>query len=175
MLNQLIYADIKANSSGGGGYDENTPPLPPIIPGYDPYYEDGGHDGNNIPIIKDDEFLYGRSGRLTYSSILFVLVRWEFIMSSEENLFPNAIINGEVVCEQHSPDHVVAYNLRKTSGIETIKMSLKNSGEYCKWKSDATCIYRAKLRGISVSKSGTCGGGATFRVSIKASGEISIL
>lgn len=172
MLNQLIYADIEANSSGGGAASSSYPPPPPNITGYDPYDEDGVHEDDYGP-ISSDVFLYGNSGSPLYSSILAVLVRWGFAMN-KENLFPKAIINGKEVCGQHSPYHIVSYSIGKTSGSETIKMSLKSSGRDCKWNGGASCTYTATLRGVSVSKKGTCGGGATFRVSIKASGEVSI-
>lgn len=172
MLNQLIYADIKANSSEGGGYDEDIPPPPPPLIGYVPYDEDGEYEWDDGPVVTE-EYVDGKGGSPIYSSILVVLVRWEFEMS-EKNLFPKAIINGKEVCGQHSPSHIVSYSIGKTSGSETIKMLLKSSGSDCNWYGGASCEYTATLKGVSVTKSGTCGGGATFRVSIKANGKVSI-
>lgn len=173
MLNQLIYADIKANSSGGGGGDDKRfPPTPPDLPGYDPYDEDGEWSGDDGPLI-DEDYLYGSSGRPIYSSNLAVLLMWTFSMSSE-NRFPRAIVNGKEVCGQHSPSHIVLFKIDKTSGSVTVKMSLKSSGKDCKWNGGASCTYKATCRGTSLSKSGTCSSGASFRVSIKASGEVSI-
>ena len=173
MLNQLIYADIKANSPGGaGGDDEWFPPNPPDLPGYNPYDEDGEWSRDDGPVI-DEDYLYGSSGRPIYSSNLAILLRWDFSMS-DQNLFPRAIVNGKEVCGQHSPSHIVIFKIDKPSGSVTVKMSLKSSGKDCKWNGGAICTYNATCRGTSLSKSGTCSSGASFRVSIKASGEVSI-
>lgn len=180
MLNKLIYADIKANSSGGGGGsdDEWFPPDPPDLPGYNPYDEDGewSEDGelsvDDGPVIEED-YLYGESGRLIYSSNLAILLRWNFSMSGE-NIFPVALVDGEEVCKQHSSGHIVVLEIDKTSGIVRVRMSLKSSGEDCNWNGEASCLYSVSCKGTSLEKEGTCRSGASFRVSIKASGEVSI-
>lgn len=174
MLNQLIYADIKANSSGGGGGsdDEWFPPNPPDLPGYNPYDEDGEWSGDDGPVI-DEDYLYGSSGRPIYSSNIAVLLMWDFSMTNE-NFFPRAFVNGEEVCERHSPSHIVLLKTDKTSGILTVKMSLKSSGEDCKWNGGAYCGYSVSCKGTLLEKKRTCRSGASFKVSIKASGEVSI-
>ena len=172
MLNQLIYADIKSGSTGGEGWDDDIPPPPPDLDGYERYDDDGEHGVDDGPVISED-YLHAGSGRPIYSSNCVVVVKWGFSMNGQ-NLFPKAILNGKEVCGQHSPAHVVSYAIGKTSGSVTIKMSLKSSGKDCKWNGGASCSYTATLSGHSLTKNGTCGGGATFRVVIKSSGEVSI-
>lgn len=167
MLNQLIYANIKSGSTGGEGWDDDIPPPPPDLDGY-VNYEDDGEYGDS-PVISED---YLRTGRPIYSSNCTVVVKWGFSMK-EQNIFPKAILNGKVVCGKHSPDHVVSYKIRKTSGSETIKVSLRSSGKSCKWNGGASCSYTVTLHGRSFTKNGTCAGGATFRVGIKSNGEVS--
>ena len=169
MLNQLIYRDI-ANGSGSG-YDEDIlPEPPPILPGYDDYDENGDSGYEVVP----DELLHSSGGRLIYSSNLILWAQWSFSMGTK-NLFPKAILNGKEVCSQHSPSHVVAYKITKTSGSVTVKLSLKSSGKDCEWDASAECTYRLWGGGKndsggthSASKRGTCGGGASFRVTINS-------
>jgi hypothetical protein len=168
MLNQLIYPDIKEDSSGGGGTSSSYPDPPLGLPGYVPYqgYEYGGEN--------EVVFLHGNSGRpICSSNTLGVFLEWRFYMGLN-NIFPRAIVNGNEVCRQHNPSHVVSYIIEKPVGIETIKMSLRSSGRDCRWDGGQSCTYRATLRGTTITKGGTCGGGATFRVLIKANGEVSI-
>ena len=169
MLNQLIYRDM-ANRSGSGHGEDTNPDPPPTLPGYDDYDENGDSGYEVVP----DDLLHSRGGRLIYSSNLILWAQWSFSME-KNNLFPKAILNGKEVCSQHSPSHVVAYRIKKTSGSEMVRLAMKSSGNDCKWDASAKCTYRL-WGGVknnyggthSASKIGTCGGGASFRVTINS-------
>ena len=174
MLNQLIYGDIKNASGSGGGsapYDDA-----PYFPG-DEYPDGGGSPEDVVP----NELLHGRNGRLIYSDNFAVWAQWAFSQSGE-NLCPAVLINGKVECNQHSTSHIIAHRIKKTSGTETIRLSMKSSGKDCKWNGGASCTYRlwggsktfSTSGGHGAEKSGTCGGGASFTVTIYGSGDYRI-
>ena len=159
-----------ANGSGSGHDEDAYPNPPPILPGYDDYDENGDSGREVVP----DELLHSSGGSLVYSSTIILWAQWSFSMETK-NLFPKAILNGKEVCSRHSPSHVVAYRIKNTSGSEMVRLAMKSSGNDCKWDASAKCTYRRWGGGKnnyggthSASKIGTCGGGASFRVTINS-------
>ena len=177
MLNQFIYKDIRDNNQGSDG---DVPPEPPDLPGY--YYDEGGEVDEEMV---SDELLRAKNGRLIYSDGCSVMLYtwWDFGQDGE-NESPYAYINGDVRCWGHWTGHIIDYEIKRNKiyggkGSITIyvHMSMGHSGsEGNHWNGGAPCIHRLWSGSGGTSgfydadpdhrceKSGTCGGGATFKV-----------
>lgn len=163
MLNQIIRLGAAGSAS------ESTYPDAPTISGFDPEGEEGGDVVIEIP----SEMLHAKSGKLMYSTLSNLWARWVFDQSSY-NLFPTVLINEKTECKEHSTFHKVRYKMKKKSGIEVVKMTMKSSGEDCNWRGSARCTYQlwggtkefSTEGGHGAQKVGTCAGGATFKVKI---------
>lgn len=168
MLNALLYKD---STRGSSDTSDDAPAFPgDIFPG------DGGED--EVP----KELLYARSGKLIYKEGFGMMLWtwWDFDQSSK-NLHPIAYINGENRCGGHSTTHIIDYMVTKKnfSGRGStvtmyVNMVMGDDGsESGKWDGSAPCVHRL-WGGASTyaqatadhraEKSGTCGGGATFKV-----------
>lgn len=170
MINRLIHRS--------GSSESETVDDAPAYPG-DVEATDGSENA---------DLLYNKNGKLMYADCLVLWLRFVFSQSTE-NLFPIAQVNGEDVCGEHSTAHVIGYRLDSddlTGGTKTftIKMKLKSSGTECNWNGSASCTYRIWFGARAYSdadaahkleKSGTCGEGATFTVTVDTdNGTVSI-
>lgn len=177
MLNQSIYKDIRGSYQGSDG------DVPPDLPGFRP--GDEGVDDYYVP----SELSHSENGRIIYSEGCGVVLWtwWDFDQSGDQNTspLPIAYINGKIVCGGHTTLHIIAYRIErsrvygsKASVTIYVKMNMgPNESENGNWNGGAKCTHRIWGGGDGETagffnadpdhrceKSGTCGGGATFKV-----------